>query len=108
MIFTQKEEVTKTIHEIVNHYDLIDFYAQGNKVLNEQTIIQKEGNLVKPDRMVLNANNEIYLLDYKTGSHLPKYKVQLDQYQNAIEAMGFKVVKKSLVYIGEEIDVVNL
>ena len=108
MIFTQKEEVTKTIHEIVNHYDLIDFYAQGNKVLNEQTIIQKEGNMVKPDRMVLNANNEIYLLDYKTGSHLPKYKVQLDQYQNAIEAMGFKVVKKSLVYIGEEIDVVNL
>ena len=108
MIFTQKEEVTKTIHEIVNHYDLIDFYAQGNKVLNEQTIIQKEGNLVKPDRMVLNANNEIYLLDYKTGSHLPKYKAQLENYQNAIESIGFKVAKKSIVYIGEGIEIVNL
>jgi ATP-dependent exoDNAse (exonuclease V) beta subunit len=108
IVFTQKEEVTKTINEIVNHHDLIDFFAAGTKVLNEQTIIQKEGNLVKPDRMVLNSNNEIYLLDYKTGSHLPKYKAQLENYQNAIESMGFKVAKKSLIYIGEGIEIVNL
>lgn len=108
IVFTQKEEVTKTISEIVNHDDLIDFFADGTKVLNEQTIIQKEGNLVKPDRMVLNANNEIYLLDYKTGSHLPKYKAQLENYQSAIESMGFKVAKKSLIYIGEGIQIVNL
>jgi ATP-dependent exoDNAse (exonuclease V) beta subunit len=108
IVFTQKEEVAKTIHEIVNHHDLADFYLAGTKVLNEQTIIQKEGNLVKPDRMVLNSSNEIYLLDYKTGSHLPKYQVQLENYQKAIEDMGYKVVKKSLIYIGEGIEIVNL
>jgi ATP-dependent exoDNAse (exonuclease V) beta subunit len=108
IVFTQKEVVTKTINEIVNHHDLIDFFSEGTKVLNEQTIIQKEGNLVKPDRMVLNSNNEIYLLDYKTGSHLPKYQAQLENYQNAIESMGFKVAKKALIYIGEEIEIVNL
>jgi hypothetical protein len=32
----------------------------------------------------------------------------LDTYQNAIEKMGFKVVKKALIYIGETINVVNL
>jgi ATP-dependent exoDNAse (exonuclease V) beta subunit len=108
IVFTQKEEVAKTIHEIVNHHDLADFYLAGTKVLNEQTIIQKEGNLVKPDRMALNNFNEIYLLDYKTGSHLPKYQVQLENYQKAIEDMGYKVVKKSLIYIGEGIEIVNL
>jgi ATP-dependent exoDNAse (exonuclease V) beta subunit len=77
-------------------------------VLNEKTIIQKEGNLVKPDRMVINQANEIYLLDYKTGLHQAKYQLQLDSYQHAIEKMGFKVVKKALVYIGETINVVNL
>jgi hypothetical protein len=92
----------------VNHQDLIDFFAIGTKVLNEQTIIQKEGNLVKPDRMVLNSKNEIYLLDYKTGSHLPKYQLQLVNYQKAIESMGFKVAKKSLIYIGAGIEIVNL
>ncbi len=58
--------------------------------------------------MVVNKNKEIYLLDYKTGSHLPKYKLQLENYQAAIESMGFNVVKKSLVYIGDKIEIVNL
>ncbi len=108
IMLSQKGEVTTAIQEIVTHHDLIDFFAPGNKVLNEQAIIQNEGNLVKPDRMVLNAKDEIYLLDYKTGSHVPKHKVQLDHYQNVIESMGFKVIKKSLVYIGEEIEIINL
>ena len=58
--------------------------------------------------MVLNENKEVFLLDYKTGTHSPKYKLQLDNYQNAIELMGYKVVKKALVYIGSAIDVVHL
>jgi hypothetical protein len=47
-------------------------------------------------------------LDYKTGNHNPKYQMQLENYQNAIEKMGFKVTKKALIYIGQEIKVVNL
>ena len=108
IISSEREEVLKTILEIVNHKDLELFFSNEHKVLNEKTIIQKEGNIVKPDRMVLNSNNEIYLLDYKTGAHQTKYTVQLENYQNAIEKMGFKVPKKMLVYIGETLEVVNL
>ena len=106
--FNQKKTVYKTIQEIVNHSELSECFEEGNEVLNEQTIIQKESTTIKPDRMVLTKNNEVYLLDYKTGEHQPKYKLQLENYQSAIEKMGYKVVKKSLIYIGEEIDVVNL
>ena len=106
--FNQKETVYKTIQEIVNHSELSNCFEDGNEVLNEQTIIQKEGTTIKPDRMVLTRNKEVYLLDYKTGVHQAKYKLQLENYQNAIEKMGYKVVKKSLIYIGEEIEVVNL
>ena len=105
---SQKNEVEKTIFEIVNHPQLLDFYSEKNKILNEKAIIQKEGNVVKPDRIVINANNEVYLLDYKTGLHQPKHQHQLEEYQNVIEKMGFKVTKKSIIYIGEEINVVNL
>ncbi len=104
----QKEVVYKTIQEIVNHSELSTYFAEGNEVLNEQTIIQKEGKTIKPDRMVLTNNKEVYLLDYKTGTHNPKYQLQLENYQNAIELMGYKVVKKALIYIGEQINVVNL
>jgi ATP-dependent exoDNAse (exonuclease V) beta subunit len=106
--FNQKDMVFKTIQEIVNHTELSICFEQGNEVLNEQTIIQKEGKTIKPDRMVLTKNKDVFLLDYKTGLHNPKYQLQLENYQSAIELMGYKVVKKSLIYIGEQINVVNL
>jgi hypothetical protein len=34
-------------------------------------------------------------------------ELQLENYQNALEEMGFKVEKKALVYIGEKTNVVN-
>ncbi|MFV8377389.1 UvrD-helicase domain-containing protein [Flavobacterium sp. LB3R33] len=106
--FGQKETVFNTIQEIVNHSELEICFAEGNDVLNEQTIIQKEGTTIKPDRMVLTKNKEVLLLDYKTGTHNVKYQQQLENYQTAIELMGYKVIKKALIYIGKEIDVVNL
>ena len=96
------------IQEIINHSELEICFAEGNEVLNEQTIIQKEGKTVKPDRMVLTKNKEVFLLDYKTGTHNVKYQQQLESYQAAIEKMGYKVVKKTLVYIGKEIVVIDL
>jgi ATP-dependent exoDNAse (exonuclease V) beta subunit len=105
---TQKDSVEKTIREIVNHKALVVFFDENNTVFNEQTIIQKHGNLVKPDRMVLKNDQEMYLLDYKTGKYLPSHQQQLQLYQQAIEQMGYTVIKKSLIYIGNEIEIVNL
>ncbi|MBC7846844.1 MAG: UvrD-helicase domain-containing protein [Flavobacterium sp.] len=106
--YNQKDMVRKSIQEIVNHSELSICYEDGNEVLNEQTIIQKGGKTIKPDRMVFLQNKEVFLLDYKTGTHNPKYQLQLENYQNAIELMGYKVIKKALIYIGEQINVVNL
>ena len=103
----QKEIVYKTIRDIVTHSELENCFSDENEVLNEQTIIQKEGNTIKPDRVVLRKDNSVFLLDYKTGTHNSKYQLQLENYQKAIEKMGYKVVKKALVYIGSEINVVN-
>jgi len=108
IITTQKEVVLKSIQEIVNNKELESYFSADNEILNEQAIIQKEGKTIKPDRMVLTKNKEVYLLDYKTGTHNQKYQLQLENYQNAIEKMGLKVTKKALVYIGKEINVVNL
>ncbi|MBF7091086.1 UvrD-helicase domain-containing protein [Flavobacterium sp. ALJ2] len=106
--FDQKDIVLKTIQEIVNHSEINICFEVGNRVLNEETIIQKEGKVLKPDRVVITPNGEAYLLDYKTGLSNPKYKQQVEEYQFAIENMGFKVLKKALVYIGTDIVVVNL
>jgi ATP-dependent exoDNAse (exonuclease V) beta subunit len=108
IISLQKEEIEKAIREIVTHQELSAFFSENYTVLNEKTIIQKDGGLVKPDKMVITNKNEMYLLDYKTGEIQTKYQQQLENYQNAVEKMGFKVTRKALVYIGETINVVNL
>ena len=104
----QVDMVLKTIKEIVNHPELSVCFEGDFTVLNEQTIVQKEGRILKPDRVVLTPNKEAYLLDYKTGVVNAKYAKQIQEYQDAIEDLGYKVLKKALVYVGTEIDVVNL
>ena len=101
---TQKEVVFQTILQIVEHPVLINHFAAGNRVMNEQTIIQKEGKIIKPDRMVLTPDQKVYLLDYKTGVANSKYIEQLNDYQNAIEEMGYIVVEKVIVYIGAKVE----
>lgn len=103
----QQETATQTVSSIVHHPELEVFFAEGNIVLNEQSIIRKESGIVKPDRMVL-AGDSVLLLDYKTGQHQHKYQYQLETYENAIESMGYKVAKKTLVYIGENLNIVDL
>ncbi len=104
----QKNAVAKSIHDIVNHAELENCFSDDVIVFNERTIIQKEGKTIKPDRMVIFENKNVHLIDYKTGLHENKHKIQLENYQSAIEKMGYKVTKKSLVYIGEKIQILNL
>jgi ATP-dependent exoDNAse (exonuclease V) beta subunit len=108
IVASQRDLVGQTLLSIVTHEDLTDYFQTTAKILNEKTILQKEGPLVKPDRMVITLDREVYLLDYKTGAHQAKYTIQLENYQLAIEKMGYKVIKKALVYIGEQLEIVNL
>ncbi|WP_296685207.1 UvrD-helicase domain-containing protein [Flavobacterium sp.] len=105
---SQKEIVLQTIFEIVEHEELKKHFAPGNQVLNEQTIIQKQGRIIKPDRMVVTSDNSVFLLDYKTGTPNSKYEQQLENYQKAIEDIGYKVVEKVIIYIGIQIVVCKL
>jgi hypothetical protein len=36
------------------------FFSEQHQVLNEQTIIQKEGKTIKPDRMVVTKDKEVF------------------------------------------------
>jgi ATP-dependent exoDNAse (exonuclease V) beta subunit len=104
----QKEIVFNTISEIVHHADLEPYFSAENVVYNEQLILQKSRNMIIPDRIVMKPNNEVLLLDYKTGKYEEKHKFQLENYKNVLEKMNFEVTSKVLVYIGEEIKLIQL
>jgi ATP-dependent exoDNAse (exonuclease V) beta subunit len=104
----QKSEISQTINDIVAHSEISSFFQKDKIAYNEKAILLKNGNSIKPDRVVFESETVVALLDYKTGQFLPKHKIQLENYQIALEEMGFKVNKKTLLYIGEEMEIVNL
>ena len=105
--FSQMPIFKNTIQQIVNHEELSLFFDLDAKVFNEQSIIKKDTKNSKPDRVTIKGN-KAYLLDYKTGEKHKKHQVQLQEYQLALEEMGYEVAKKVLIYIGDAIEVVTL
>src|SRR5690606_22397075 len=103
----QEQDIKQSLESIVNHDELKVFFAEGVTVFNEQNIIRRNIQNIKPDRVAV-KENKAWLLDYKTGAHQPKYEKQLAEYEMALQEMGFEVAKKALVYIGETINVVHL
>jgi ATP-dependent exoDNAse (exonuclease V) beta subunit len=103
----QQDDVEQSLKEVIYHPELEEFFSEGGRVFNEQNIIRRGVQTIKPDRVTINEG-KAYLLDYKTGAHQPKYERQLAEYEIALQEMGYEVAKKALVYIGEGINVVNL
>jgi ATP-dependent exoDNAse (exonuclease V) beta subunit len=100
----QVEELTPLIENIINHQDLSFYYVDGLTIFNERDIITKNGEVLRPDRIVIN-NKEAIIIDYKTGIEKQSHLDQLITYQSTLEEMDIKVIKKILIYINEDIQV---
>ncbi|WP_034060285.1 UvrD-helicase domain-containing protein [Lacinutrix jangbogonensis] len=102
---SQAKALKSSILEIINHKDLKPYFSESNTIYNERDIILKTGKIYRPDRLVINNRNEVAIIDYKTGLHNPKYQHQLQDYQDVLEEMDFKVTKKILLYVNKDITI---
>ncbi len=98
-------ELQPVIEQIVHHEHLKTYFHDYQTIYTEKDIITKDGMIVRPDRIVIDAANEAVIIDYKTGVEKPSHLQQLLSYQNILEDMNFKVSKKILVYINDDIQV---
>ena len=101
----QAKELKETLLQIVNHPELKSYFNEVNTIFNERDIITKNGKILRPDRLVINNTNEVTIIDYKTGLHNPKYQHQLQDYQDVLEEMDYKVTNKILIYINDSIKI---
>ncbi|MGC1472982.1 MAG: UvrD-helicase domain-containing protein [Psychroserpens sp.] len=101
----QRPDLKTTINQLVNHTALKAVFDSPLDVYNERDIITKDGKLLRPDRVVINASKEAIIVDYKTGLQHARHKEQLFDYQFILEEMDYTVIKKLLIYINDEITV---
>jgi len=93
--------VKQMLLKIITDPALKNYFKKGVKRLNEITIISKTGELYRPDRIVF-LDNEVVVIDYKTGEYSEHDQMQIDKYCELLGEMGYKQVKGFIVR-GEEI-----
>jgi len=101
----QFNELEPIVKEIVYHPKLSAHFDFYQTIYNEQDIATPSGDIVRPDRVVVNVNNQASILDYKTGAESPIHQNQLEIYGKVLEGMKYHVANKILVYINEDIQV---
>ena len=98
----------KIVFEIIEHPKLTNCFNSDLIIYNERDIITNQGQILRPDRVIINSKNEAILIDYKTGKEDKSHTQQLISYQDILESMNLKVIKKFLVYINNDIHVKEL
>ena len=93
------------IHRLMDIEEIGRWFAPGQKVLNEKTILARsttydgrEQNLHRPDRIVYDGKTAT-VIDYKTGEHQRKHYAQVREYMTLLRQMGFSKVEGYLWYI---------
>lgn len=82
---------------------LVDGYPQifstELKVLPEQEILIPQIGIKRPDRILIDSNNNVVIIDYKTGAEKEDHKQQLIEYAYLIEKIGYKILELWILYI---------
>jgi CRISPR/Cas system-associated exonuclease Cas4 (RecB family) len=80
--------------------DIAEFFSGEWQVMCEREIILPTGELLRPDRVLINDGHAI-VIDFKTGKENKSHEVQLKRYAEVLEQMNYNPVEKYLVYLSE-------
>lgn len=97
-----EREMTSIISHLLSLPEVSPWFSPELQVMNEQTIMDKFGNQIRPDRIIRDAEGTVTVIDYKTGSDHTGYRKQVKSYMNALRDIGFKKVKGFLFFLKEE------
>jgi ATP-dependent exoDNAse (exonuclease V) beta subunit len=93
-----RQILAAALRVIMSDPSLKPYFAPGVNVLNETSILSPSGQLRRPDRIVF-MDDEVMVIDYKTGKENEAYQRQLDEYCALLEQMGYRNVHSRLLYL---------
>ena len=97
----QREEILALLNERIASNPQW-FAAEGAKVMNETTLIDSDGRMYRPDRVMIAENGAVCIVDYKFGEHHRSYERQLKGYADIWRRMGYADVSAVLWYVNED------
>lgn len=97
---TDIQEIRYLITQRVNDNRVTDWFNDFKRVLIERPIASSKDATKRPDRVVWTKNDEIHVIDYKSGNQPPeRYKKQLKEYVSMLSTLGYKNVYGFVYYL---------
>ena len=97
----EKLQISDRIFNIINNENYSKYFQENQVVINEKDIMISENgtsSIYRPDRLI-ETEDGIIIIDFKTGDELEKHQLQLDEYQSVLEKLGKKVIESQIVYV---------
>ena len=104
----EKNKVVKMAKSVFNNKKLSHFYVNSDNIYREREIYLSDGKVIKPDRMIFHENNEVSILDYKTGKPKISDNNQIINYISELEKNSYRVREAFLIYLGNKISIIDL
>ena len=101
------KEISIAMHEILALPEIAHLYEykQQRRIFNERDLLVKPkyyddiNKVIRPDRVVIDDETQtVYIIDYKTGMPKDSHHAQISNYAQQFSDMGYKDIKKILVY----------
>ena len=92
-----KDEITS----ILNNVKITHLFKPNLNTFSEYNILSKDGQVLRPDRVVVHSKESVSLIDYKTGEKRTSHHQQMKKYEQILLEMGYKNIEKYLVYLTE-------
>ncbi len=103
----ERENVEKILWSILSEPMLTRLFSDQVRVKTEAEILLPEGSFYRPDRIVFD-NNQVTILDYKSGKPHVNHGEQLKKYAGYIAEMGYSNIRRALVYLEPKVKVVEV
>lgn len=102
----ENESVINYLQELVHNPKLTNFFTEAYKVYTERDLYADNGTILRPDRFMIQGNTA-HIIDYKTGAYSDTHQTQINHYADALGQIGYEVESKLIVYINDEINIVE-
>jgi ATP-dependent exoDNAse (exonuclease V) beta subunit len=92
------------LEKVVNHNELKEYFSKSREIKTEVELLDGQKKTLRPDRVVF-SNEEVTVIDYKTGAESDEHIEQVRDYIKAIQQQTHKKVSGKLVYLGDELKI---
>ena len=93
------KRIKSAIEIIISDSRLAHLFSNQFSNFVERDIVDTDGTIYRPDRVIIQANNVVTLIDYKTGKERKEHEIQIKKYESILLKMGYKKIYKFLIYL---------